>query len=290
MKYDERPILRAVGIAVALLLASSPTVAGADEAVNPSDTIDTVEVTARREALRKAIHSFVANVTRFDGEHVARWRFPICPSVTGVAAEHSEFMRARILEIAKAVDAPVSRNLQKCDPNLIVILTPQPDQLWSTWKDRNPKLFTELQPQRVDRALSTQPVQTLQNVVINNADGTKPYDRFNYRLKDSHIETSVTEDFNSVVVVVNDSATGGATFGQLADYVGMVSLARIDLSADFSSAPSILRLFTAPESMAPPSRLTDWDKAFLKALYEADTSYVRLRTLITTNMVQDIAP
>lgn len=255
MNRNNSLTLWAFGVAVALTLASSPTVARPEEAVNPRDTIDTVEVTAQREALRKAIHTFVSNVTRFDGEHVARWRFPICPSVTAVSAEQG-------------------------------ILTPQPDQLWDTWKDRNPKMFGQLQPQRVKRALSTRPVQTVQNVVINNADGTTG----NYRLRDSHIFGSVTEDFTSVVVVVNDAQTGGATFGQLADYVATVSLARIDLSADFSSAPSILRLFTAPDSMAPPSRLTDWDRAFLKALYKTDTSYVRLRTLISTTMVQDIAP
>lgn len=286
MNHNNSLTLWAFGVAIALTLPSRPMVARAEEAVNPRDTIDTVEVTAQREALRKAITTFVSNVTRFDGEHVARWRFPICPAVRGVTPEQGEFMRARILEIAASVDAPLSRDQEKCSPNLLVILTPQPDQLWATWKDRNPKMFGELQPQRVKRALSTRPVQTVQNVVINNADGTTG----NYRLRDSHIVGSVTEDFTSVVVVVNDAQTGGATFGQLADYVATVSLARIDLSADFSSAPSILRLFTAPDSMAPPSRLTDWDRAFLKALYKTDTSYVRLRTLISTTMVQDIAP
>ncbi len=286
MNHNNSLSLWGFGVAIALTLASRPTVVRAEEAVNPRDTIDTVEVTAQREALRKAIQTFVSNVTRFDGEHVARWRSPICPAVTGVTSEQGEFLRARILEIAASADAPLSRDQEKCSPNLLVILTPQPDQLWTTWKDRNPKMFGELQPQRVKRALGTRPVQAVQNVVINNADGTTG----NYRLRDSHIFGSVTEDFTSVVVVVNDAETGGATFGQLADYVAMVSLARIDLSADISSAPSILRLFTAPDSMAAPSRLTDWDRAFLKALYKTDTSYVRLRTLISTTMVQDIAP
>jgi hypothetical protein len=66
-------------------MSSSPSAASPQEAVNPADTIDTVEVTAHREAMRKAIHTFVASVTRFDGENVARWRYPICPSVTGIA-------------------------------------------------------------------------------------------------------------------------------------------------------------------------------------------------------------
>ena len=142
-------------ILAALSLTSGPTAGRPQEAGNPDDTIDTVEVTARREAMRKAIHTFVSNVTRFDGENVARWRFPFCPSVTGVSPEHGEFLRARIVEIATSVGAPLARNQKKCSPNLFVILTPQPDQLWATLKGRNPKMFGPLQPQRVARPAHT---------------------------------------------------------------------------------------------------------------------------------------
>jgi hypothetical protein len=278
-------------IVAALSLSSSPPAARPQEAVNPADTIYTIEVTAQREAMRKAIHAFVANVTRFDGENVARWHSPICPSVTGIAPEHVQFMRGRIVEIAKSVGAPLARNQEKCDPNLVVILTPQPDQLWATLKDRNPKMFNTLQPQRVERALSTRPVQTVQNIVFNNSDGTSAFNKAGYRLRDSHIYNSVTEDFTSVVVVINDAETGKATFGQLADYVGMVALARVDLSADFAGADSILRLFATPESATPPpARLTEWDRSFLKTLYGVDISYQRPRSLISTTMFNGLVP
>jgi hypothetical protein len=68
-------------------------------------------------------------------------------------------------------------------------------------------------------------------------------------------------------VVINDAETGKATFGQLADYVGMVALARVDLSADFAGVDSILRLFaTSDPTTAAPARLTQWDQSFLKTL------------------------
>jgi hypothetical protein len=116
---------RAFAILAALSFSSSSAAARPQQAANPNDTIETVEVTAQREAVRKAIHTFVSNLTRFDGENVARWRFPICPSVTGAAREHGEFMRARIVEIAESVGAPFARNQKKCNPNLFVIFTPQ---------------------------------------------------------------------------------------------------------------------------------------------------------------------
>lgn len=282
-------IARPFAILAALSLCSGATAASPQQAANPDDTIDTVEVTAQREAMRKGIRAFVSNVTRFDGENVARWRFPICPSVIGAAREHGEFMRARIVEIAESVGAPLARDQKKCSPNLFVVLTPQPDQLWATLKERNPKMFGPLQPKRVERALSTRPVQTVQNVILNNSDGTTPFDI--YRLRDSHIYSSVTEDFTSVVVVVNDAETGQATFGQLSDYVGMVALARVDLSADFAGADSILRLFATPDSVTPlPARLTEWDQVFLKTLYGVDISIQRPRTLISTTMIRGLAP
>ena len=94
----------------AVSLPWSPAFAGPEEAVDPKATIDTVEVTAQREALRKAIHGFVANVTRFDGENVARWRLPICPAVIGATPQQGEFVRSRILETAVAAGAPIERD------------------------------------------------------------------------------------------------------------------------------------------------------------------------------------
>ncbi len=282
---------KGIPLAIAVLLVVGSTAASAQQPVDPAATIDTVEVTAQREALRKAIYTFVANVTRFGGENVARWRFPICPAVAGVAREQGEFLRARVVEIAALVGAPLARDQKKCAPNLFVVLTPQPEQLWAAYKQRNPKMFATLQPQRVERSLSTKPVQVVQNAVLNNADGTVPSDSSNYRLRGSRISSSVTEDITSVIVVVNDAQTGGATFGQLADYVAMVALAGSDLSADYANASSILRLFaTSDAGTPPPARLTDWDQAYLKALYRNDSSNARLRSVIATDMAQAIVP
>ena len=134
-------------------------------------------------------------------------------------------------------------------------------------------------------------VKLLFNVTSTNADGTTPATSANYRLKDSHLRNSVTEDFTSVIVVVNDSATGSANFGQLADYVALVALARVDLSADFAGTDSILRLFAAPASLTPaPARLTAWDLSLLKTLYGVDISSNRPRRLISTTMMRDLAP
>jgi hypothetical protein len=278
-------------IFAALSLSSASAATPQQPAANPSATIDTVEVTAQREAKRKAIQAYVENVTRFDGDNIARWRVPICVRVAGIAPEHGDFMRTRIVEIAKAVGAPLAEDQEKCSANLSIALTQQPADLWMRLKERNPKLFNALEAKKVERALSTRPVQAVQNIVLNNSDGTTPSNRQSYRLKDSHIYDSVTEDFTSVFVVVHDAETGKATFGQLSDYVGMAALARVDLSADFAAADSILRLFaTSGAATAPPAKLTEFDWSFLKTLYGVDISAKRPRSMIQTTMVTGLVP
>src|ERR1044071_5985137 len=70
-----------------------------------SATIDTVEVLSQRETLRKAAQAFVASITRRDGDDVARWRIPICSVVSGATPELNEFVRLRILAVAKTAGA-----------------------------------------------------------------------------------------------------------------------------------------------------------------------------------------
>jgi len=46
----------------------------------------------------------------------------------------------------------------------------------------------------------------------------------------------------------------------------MIGMTKLKLDADMGDAPTILRLFTASAGDAP-SNLSNWDRAFLKALY-----------------------
>lgn len=285
---------RLLAISAALSLLLSPTIACAQRDADSNATIESVEVIAKREALRNAIRAFVSNVTRADGENLARWRQPICPSVAGVTREQGEFVRSRILEIAATAGAPFSLD-EKCRSNLLVILTPEPDQLWKGWRARFPKMFSSESAQVIEHVLAaTRPVRVWHNAMLNNADGTSPITSPTkspeYRLKDSRLMSSVAEDSVSVVVVADTTRTGSATFGQLADYVAMVSLARVDLDADFASSPTILRLFAEPSLESVSTRLTNWDQAFLKALYGTRNPLLRPRAVIATSTAQDLGP
>ena len=252
---------------------------------------------AANEVQADAINAFVSSITRWDGEMIARWRIPVCPSVAGATAEQGDFIRSRILELATAVHAPASVDKQ-CEGNLLIFLTEHPDQLWAAWRDRYPKMFGRESRQNIKRIVDpTRPVVTWQNAALN-ATGMPSSARGadhapEYRLSDSRFRSSVSEDFLSVIVVVNTSATGQATFGQLADYIAMVSLARVDPriqpEVDLAGAPTILQVFGKDFANAP-KKLTNWDQAFLKGLYNGSDPLTRKRAEIVRTMRDELAP
>ena len=98
------------------------------------------------------------------------------------------------------------------------------------------------------------------------------------------------EHINAVVVLVDARATGKVTLAQLADFISVVSLSQIDLSADLGNIDSILRLFAQPRPEVPPAGLTEWDYAFLRGIYRASYSPANQQRDIAARMVRELAP
>ena len=53
----------------------------------------------------------------------------------------------------------------------------------------------------------------------------------------------------------------------------MVALAQVDAEADTAAYPTILNLFADPASA--PAGLTDWDRSYLTALYDAELNQLQ---------------
>ncbi len=69
----------------------------------------------------------------------------------------------------------------------------------------------------------------------------------------------------------------------------MAGLAQIKLDRHQPDDQSILAMFdTAPGSR--PAALTNWDEAFLKAVYSSEQKSVLQRSLIARQMVRTMAP
>jgi hypothetical protein len=295
--------LRSRAILTLLSLLAAPARADAQEpppldvesrgaANSPASTIETVEVLGNRETVHQAAQVFVANLTRSDGDELARWRLPICPVVYGMSLELDQFVRQRLLATAASVGAPHDLKTG-CRPNLLVVLTDQPEDMLTTLRKRKMMLIGTGLPKNTDGVEFEIPVRIWRSAVLNNADGTGPRvsaeEVPQFRAENSRIISGVAESIGAVVVMVDTTQTGAATFNQLADFVAMVSLARIDLNENLANATTILRLF-APSVAALPAGLTDWDRAFLKGLYESRDALVHQRSQIARSMARDLVP
>jgi cytochrome c553 len=254
-------------------------------------TVEHVEVTARRAELRRVLYSFVSTITRADGANVARWRDPICPWVAGALPAQGDFIKSRVGQIASSVGARVDRDAN-CRANLLVFVTTEPNELVEQLRGRNPGVFSGASGPQIDEfAQAMRPVRVWQNTALQNADGSPPIlygGPPQYRLRDSRIVGSVSEEFAAVMVVVDTGTTGRATLDQLADYIAMVALAQVDMDAELGSSPTILRLFSKSSPGESPARLTSWDYAFLKALYGMDDSCLQSQSAIAVRMTPDL--
>jgi hypothetical protein len=277
----------------------------AAEAHAADESLDTVEVTASREKTRREIQTFVHKVTRLEGEFVGRWGRFVCPIAVGVSDAQAQFIQRRIIEVQNRVRNEQPKPDEECRPNLFVIVTDEVDQVLANWKERDPGMFRWKSREGVSRSGGTGPVRTWHNAILAPADGgpmnqgsalsqvssTSPIDISAPSCPLSgRIAAGCWEHINAVVVLVDARTTGKVTLAQLADFIAVVSLSQIDLSADLGNIDSILRLFAQPRPELLPPGLTEWDYAFLKGLYRVSYSPMNQQRDIAARMVRELAP
>ena len=83
----------------------------------------------------------------------------------------------------------------------------------------------------------------------------------------SRIHNGTRDELMYVIIIVDAAQLKGTTWQQLADYLAVVSLAQIDPNTNPAAFDTILNLFSNP---AAYSGLTDWDRSYVRALYEFD--------------------
>ena len=278
-------------------------VQGQETAPPPKPALDTVEVVGHREKLGKEVQTFVSKLTQLDGELVSSWETPVCPKVVAEDPANAEYIRHRLLAVAAEV--PLSANTdEKCRANLFVVVTDAPQEFIAQWKERDPGMFIWRPRRGVSRSPETLPVRTWHNVAIEPSGGASPVTvagaipgtkssglgsvpTVKSGGGSSRIVSVVSENLQTVLVLVDTNRAAGVTLRQLADYIAMVSFSKVDLEVDFGQSNSILRLF-ADDGIVRPDSMTTWDLAFLRGLYRQSFEAVHQRSAIATRMVRDL--
>jgi hypothetical protein len=276
---------------------------------NDSAALAQVTVEARREALKHRLNSFISTVTRANAgsqqDPLAVWDSPLCFAVAGLPRAQGEDVLDRLSKAAEAAGAVLAAE-QTCHPRFIVVFTGQPVALLHSWYSHDQTVFNCSFPWPVNDFINMpRPVRVWYNlelrVPLAGLPSTADPAEFVHVLPQgcgrarapgttgSHVTFPTVPDFSSVLVVVDLNRVKGFRLSQIADYIAMSGLAKINHDASVADAPTILNLF-ATSGDAVPQGLTDWDRSFLEAIYHT-FQYVRgQRVAVVDRMLSALPP
>jgi hypothetical protein len=271
-----------VCLAAALLgpLDAQPPVAEAP------DVGDEVVVRGRRmsdiaEGLRVEIGKFIGEVAvTFGGRGFARWNGSVCVGVHNLETTAAQYIVDRISLLAH--DVGLRPGEPGCSPDVIVIFTTDGRQLASYLVENEQRLLRPTNYLGTHRGLAALDEFVESDKAVRWWQTSMPVDARTGApaivlpgedapwvgvAGPSRIHSGVRDALQRVIIIVDSTKLHGTTWQQLGDYLAVVSLAQVDLDADPASFDSILNLFTNP---AAYSGLTDWDRTYVRALYEFD--------------------
>ena len=257
------------------------------------------DILVEGQRLEQAARAFIEEVGEPPrGTRPARWNRNLCISVSNLRADLAQFMIDRIA--MAALDAGADVDGPGCRPNVIILGTDNGPQM-ATELVRGARLgfrptsgSTNLGAQALERFQTSDAAVRWWHVTLPTLADTgevvirEPNEPRTVTVRDgSRMRSNIRYDLGWVVIVVDMSRTNGVSFGALSDYVAMVTLAQVDPTVAAPPRSSILTLFSDPEGT---SSLTDWDKDYLRALYEVPPNRAnshQQESMMARNMIRN---
>ena len=256
--------------------------------------LGSIDVTGR--LLRDQVETFVRQVAAPPpGRVLARWHDSLCIGVSNLEPHYAQFMIDRIA--ALGLDLGLEPGEPGCRPNVMIIAATDANELARSLVEDDPIGFrpsvnaTDLGSDALERFQSTDApvrwwhvslpvgVETGEVAValkgeeiVGREGGWEP---LMLRVRDaSRVRVNTRDDLQRVFIIIDVSKVGRVGFGALSDYVALVSLAQFQMDGDTSSFSTVLNLFD--EGADRSAGLTQWDKDYLKSLYNAGRDRARL--------------
>jgi hypothetical protein len=258
------------------------------------DADSSIVVTGRSEAPPSS-SAVVAQARAVTSEGVLRseplalMQDPLCPGVMGLKETGALAIIDRIRANALRLDIRLADETA-CTPNLIVAFVDDSRRQVNTLHDSEPQVFESLAtPDR--RALLAQagPVhawnltetRTRDGMPVSRGEGlTNPPVAAMWSAH-SKIYIPVRSDIVSSFLVLEREAVRGMTLTQLADYATMRGLAQTRPPEAGAPLDTILTLF---DSEGPhPAEMTEFDSAYLAALYDSIPNMAGIHKLLGVN-------
>jgi hypothetical protein len=283
------PVSRIAALSFALLATS----ASAQSAAPTADADASITVIAPRLTdgqIATAARTYADQVlpTPVYGQF-ARWLAPVCINVSGIDPAYAPRVARRIE--AAATGAGVKLASGGCRPNLLVIFTPDARKTVDVITARKPKTLASLTTEERQAVQdSPLPVRWWYSIQPTDRNGVPaaptagallagqgggiplpldPDTVMTENWSSSVIDTNLIASVTGAVAVVDVPLATGADLDALSDYLALVTLAPTRLPPKSPGVPSILDLFRTDDADPPPATLSEWDTAFMVALYKS---------------------
>ena len=301
---------RRSALIMAVFVGLSPTVGAEANQQRDlrNDTDAPIVVTGQRptrEQARERAVTFVRQVGIARGDtSAARWSDPVCPRVLGIAQPYSGIVEARMREIATAAGMRVAA--AGCTTNVSVSFVGDAAGLMREIDRRSPTRLQEVPRDARDAMLNgdspirwwylterrsghqmrnaAQSLQTEGGVGGGSQQASNSLDVESLsQYNSSLISTQMARAIIDANVVIDLDRVEGRSLQAVAAYAAFVAFSEVRPS-DPPPAGSILGMFGTEQGVRG---LTDWDMAFLRALYQLplDRPARRHRGILVRDMV-----
>jgi hypothetical protein len=264
------------------LLAPAALAAQTDGQVKPEARPDIV-VSGRATKLDPVEVARQARTVTRDGdfryEPLARFEGKVCPGVIGLTQAAAEYVVGRVRQVAQDLKLPLAKN-GACSANLIIAFTEDGRADLAALQKRRNSLSEALTPGERRELLEYPGPARVFTITETRMENGSIVPRSHQLANDvsqlpvgrmeggqSLIVTGSHREIVSVVVLFDRDKVRPLTLKQVADYSVMRGLARTRDATGEDTLDSILTLFRDGNA-ASPSGLTDFDRAYLQALYE----------------------
>lgn len=260
---------------IALLLALQASAASPPP---PQQNQPEIVVQGQRNVERQ-VHDFVKALTDIPpAGQISRFDWAVCPVAVGLSVRQNEEVADRMRAVAEAAGMRVAK--PGCKPNALVVVSTDAQKFVDWLKDHEPEYFIGVTPKEKQLLKHAGHAaawhiegRTDQDGVSVSRDSDSGMFISERTDVPSRISTNDHPSFEAAIVVLDARSLAGLTVVQLADYAAMRAFAKTDLSRLAKPvAPTILTLLDTPMGGAVPITLTEWDLAYLKALYGSTTN------------------
>lgn len=259
-------MLNHLSIFAAALVASPVAAEDAPLAADPPEIVV--------EADRDQIRQFVNSLTQAPlGGQISRFDWAICPAAVGLQDRQNQAVAYRMRQVAVAAGIKVAG--EGCKPNALVIVADDKQELIEAlWKDY-PQYFADPMGRRWGPIRQPGPVTVWHIETLVDTNGFVPGQELLWQhfittsMDTSRLQPGALPQFVAGIAVLERKVLTGLTTTQVADYAAMRIFARTDPATLTKSSPTILTVIDAPMGSTTPVTLTDWDLAYLRALYSS---------------------